>query len=995
MQFRDIILNYFLEIVCLRSDLGLVFRATSFLFMKHLFIILLLLIYSTVTIAQKPAKKPSPTPSIPPVVKLDENQEFQNARAQTNLNDKVVALQKFITDFPKSQSKMLSQELIVSTRAQLGEQKLSMGDNQNGIELFRIAVIEAPTPVSNKLFEEILVQLPTNLYFRDQRVAANDIARLIEEKISGNASQLLGLAAFFLGTENGTEAKRLAEMAIAFEPSSAAAFQTLGFANRLNFDLEGSATAYEKALELNPDSIVSKRSLAEMKRATGKSDEAVRLFREVLQADPADSSAKNGLILSLFNDGKQNEAESAMAAAFEENPNNFFLLVCAAYWYAAHEQGAKAIELANKAIEIEPRYSWAYIALGRGLIQQKRPWEAERTLMIARQYGNFPTLNYELASARMASGFFREAADELKKSFNVKDGVISVYLGGRILKQGKSFTDTLSFERLASIFEPVAADDPVTARQLKSLLRFSESLSASELNETEISEAADEFIDGEDKMKIHRALFAANRLLESRVVPQKAMQVTQSAIAGVDTSLNVVSPVAAVMADMLYETRTIASLRNELLIVPNVPRQTLTRILRGRIEELTGWALLQQEKPEEAVARFNRAISILPEKSAWWRSSKWRLGDALESAGNSTEALKAYIESYDTDAPDLAKRLLIELVYKKVNGSIDGLDRFIGAKPVVARFPTVPGEIQNESSTVGSEIETDPAKNPGELVDPKTDSLVKTDAATEAVPESEPSVKILKIPENVPTVSSTPVGTEIVPVSSNEKTDEPDKSGDKKETPPATNTAAPLFDPIVIIVPKNGIDGKKIEGEATLTKNAAPENIVVKEPAGIKADPVKTTGQAEDESNDSGANEKQKTGSEPDQNEKELPKTTEPEKSDSTITSRPRIFDDAKAETKDPASQCELKFDQKSISLLNDGGSLGMFVGFEGVGGDPTKIRAISNSPNDVDVEIQPDIGVLSEKAFFIFKSISTKTGIFTISFDSNCGKKDISVTVR
>ena len=46
---------------------------------------------------------------------------------------------------------------------------------------------------------------------------------------------------------------------------------------------------------------------------------------------------------------------------------------------------------------------------------QKKPLDAERTLLGARRYGNFPTLEYEIASARLMAGFYRDAAEELDK----------------------------------------------------------------------------------------------------------------------------------------------------------------------------------------------------------------------------------------------------------------------------------------------------------------------------------------------------------------------------------------------------------------------------------------------------------------------------------------------------------------------------------------------------------------------------------------------------
>ena len=924
--------------------------------MRNYLIIVLLLVFSIPSFSQKPGKtspKITPPPTATPV---SEKQAFQNARNLTSLTDKIEALKKFNENYPNSEFRTFALELLVSTRAALGDQKLSLSDNQAGIDLFKFAVIEAPTPISDKLFNEIVVQFPANLFYRNQRADADEVAKLIEEKISDNVNQILGLASFYLGTENGFEAKRLAEKAIGLAPDSAAAYQTLGFANRLNFDLEAAAAAYAKALELNPGSTVSKRNLAEMNRAIGKSAEAETLFQEVLDSAPDDVSASNGLILSMFDSGKQSDAETALTASLEKNSNNFFLLVGAAYWYAAHKHGAQAIELAQKAIAIEPRYSWAYISLARGLIQQNRPLEAERTLMIARQYGNFPTLNYEIAAARSAAGFFREAADELVKSFDIKDGKLRVNLGGRVLKEGKSFNEILAFERQASIFEPVGADDPATADRLKALLNFTQLVNKADTSESDISKAADEFIDRDDKMKVHRSLFIANQLLGKKLATAKALEITEAVAQKAEAGLDVVSPAASVMADGLYEPRTLASVRNEILMIPDVPRQTLLKILRGRIEELSGWAKLEQNKPGEAAIRFKSAASIFPEKSVWWRSSKWRLGDALDADGKPKEALAAYIDSYDTDAPDNGKRLLIELMYAKVNGSTEGLDRIIGPNRNLVSAKTSTIETADPSAnTKVDDVTTDDEETVSNTSDPNPNAETSPELPKTESPENE-----VKIPENVPLVGAIPVKAAENPVTTGD-TEKALPAETKKTTTPATN---PLFETVVIKVPNS-------EKTRNLEESKQPD--ILEENKSKDADSKKAV---------------------------EIPLSspeTAPDPTDAgePVTGRARVVTGEAKKGDEDRGECSLMVGQRSIQLLNDGGSLGMFVGFSGAEGDLSKIVAVSSSPSDVSVELQTDVGVLSERAFFRFKSISAKTGVFSVIFESPCGKREVTVTVR
>ncbi len=168
--------------------------------------------------------------------KTDEKTELEKAIALKNAAERIAALQKFIADYPESKEKIRASELIVSARAEIAAEKLNANETQTGVELFKLAVGEAPTPVSDKLFESVILQIPTNVYVRGERTAAFDIAKLIEAKIGDNPKQILGLATFYLGIEYSTAARELAEKAVALEPDSAVAYQTLGLANRVGFN---------------------------------------------------------------------------------------------------------------------------------------------------------------------------------------------------------------------------------------------------------------------------------------------------------------------------------------------------------------------------------------------------------------------------------------------------------------------------------------------------------------------------------------------------------------------------------------------------------------------------------------------------------------------------------------------------------------------------------------------------------------------------------------
>ena len=936
-----------------------------------------------------------------------------------------------------------------------------------------------------------------------------------------------------------------------------------------------------------------------------KPEEAVALYREILESDPegANTAAQSGLTLALFDAGKRDEAEAELVKSVEQNPQNFVLLVGAAYWYATKNEADKTIELAQQALSAEPRYIWSYIALARGFLQRGDPLAAERTLLTARSYGRFPTLEYELASVRMASGFYRDAAEGLSTTFTLDDGTLKTKLGGRVENTAKSFSELLAAERRASIFQYSAAIDPVEDQRLKSLLKFSQKLAATEVVEEGVETSADEFISGEDNMKFHRQIFAATQLLEKKKSLPKVLEITKNAVGGVDSALNVSTPSAAILADALYEGRKIALARGESVIVPDIPKQTLSRIIRGRIEEIAGWTLFQQEKNEEAISKLRLAITVLPKNSVYSRSTMWKLGTVLESEGKPKEALEAYIKGYSAEEQNAAKKIVIENLYAKLNGNLQGLEE----------------RLRNNTADTGAVSIFTNKPEEKETVD-KDENETPEETADKANEEEKAALDIARVPSRVPIAEVAPTPNNETPEpnkgADEEKTNEPDQPGrettngkpDEKKTAAPGNSAAetilgsesginilpplpqekdssatenktnskepktsneeakpPLFDPIVINVPDSkkaetdkpanvktetsktpkgltitttrslddgGIaeealnlpeeNSKDVERNLTVSEKKAepkkdqsdkPEakaasnaeealnlpdktpqeverNRTVSEkkvepkkdesdktetkapqlspndrpnaeetlnlPAAIseekKTDPVPEN-KAETDGTGPGTSEKPKP--EGKTTDTESPKEKNPESKDQPVgaksdepkpadSEKPTADKDIKAKDDTPSDvttkpdsnketpvdkpapgsdektdedvskdsgvpplqrprvvpeaddkPCEIIVSQDIVSIINNGGSLGVLVGLEAGKGDPRKLKAVSSSPEDVEVAFEPDIGASSDRAFFVVKSVSQTQGLYKVTFEAPCGKRTIDVRVR
>ncbi|MBV9926362.1 MAG: hypothetical protein JOZ96_15185 [Acidobacteria bacterium] len=726
--------------------------------------------------AAKPAGEDALKAELDEIVKLD-------AAAR------VERLTAFLKANPDSPQTLRAQELLTSARAALGDEKLRAGDRAAAIELFRAAVAEAPAQMSDKLFAEVVAQLPANLYVLGERDAGLELARTVESLAEGNATRLLAVASFFLGIEQPEEGARLAQAAITLKPDMATAHQALGVAYRYSLKLEESAAEFARAAELDPQNVAVRRTLAELKRATGKPDEAAAIYKELLAANVQDVNAHAGVVLSLFDAGRREEAERELQPALTGEARDLPLLVGASYWYAAHGDGARALELAEKAVAFEPRFGWVWarVAQGRALLALRRPLEAERAFRAALRYGNFATLDYELAAAEAAAGLYDDAAEQLARSFTLRDGKLVARLAGRVEASAADFNELLAPERRASLAQFESAAPPSEGRMLKALLALRGATAPDASDAKAAAEAAREFAAGDDAMRAYRNVYAAHRLEQVGVAPEETLARAEAAIGGVEPALGVAyAPIA-----LFAETLEVKELRKQVveqgapLNIFASDRDTLSRVLRGRIEGLAGWALYKQGQTAEAAVRLRRAVSVLPENSMWWREAEWRLGAALEASGSARDALAAYVTSYRS-LPDPERLPAIQALYKKLNnGSLNGLEKLLGT-PLATVAAATPSPSPSPSPAPTPAAPTQTASN-----DTAAPTVTPAIAEPTPTPSPEPTRAVTPTPEPSPASPPATPATEATPTPSPSPEATPTPSPSPMPSPTPAIKAAP------------------------------------------------------------------------------------------------------------------------------------------------------------------------------------------------------------
>src|SRR5262249_42906993 len=176
---------------------------------------------------------------------LDEIDEVELTLTKP-LPERAVKLKEFLDTHPDSKSRPRAIELLISTHAGLGDQKLKNGDIAGGIEQMMHAIDEADTNIPEKLFAGVIAQIPTNLYLRGEREAAYKAAQSIETKFGNDPKRLLEMAGFYLSVERGNDTVRVAENVLKLAPDLAEAHRMLAVGLHISLRLDEAAAEYKK-----------------------------------------------------------------------------------------------------------------------------------------------------------------------------------------------------------------------------------------------------------------------------------------------------------------------------------------------------------------------------------------------------------------------------------------------------------------------------------------------------------------------------------------------------------------------------------------------------------------------------------------------------------------------------------------------------------------------------------------------------------------------------
>jgi tetratricopeptide (TPR) repeat protein len=597
------------------------------------------------------------------------------------------ALRKFLETGNASEQIRAAHEAAVTRRAQLAEGALGRNDVERAMENFRRAVAITPERVTDPFFEETVIRIPFALSARGYRNEAVEIARGLERRFVKEPSRLAALGEFYMTIEATGDAIRALETASKLAGEDAKPNRLLGAAYRMGLRLDDAIAKYRLAVGLGANDKRAYYELANLYRARGAYADAIELFRKQLEITPKHSPSYKGLALAYLAQGDEVRMAEALdqARSFsglaEEITGDVYLQTQLAFHCLAQNKLKQAQQAVAAALLVEPRYSWARIAAAEVDLANGKYFEAERNLIAARAYANFPTLYFTLGKLYLAVEDFDGALEQFSKAFDYSPQErFTARLGGVFDARADNLKELLSREHQAAIFlaEPPTRDE--TFKIAEALVRFNTSLRAikaamspSSTGETgggvkdaaenaaearrgqveEVERAAADFIEAEGSRRSFRALSVAERLAHAGVSTGLAVELAEQALG---------------LAQVATEPE--GSLRE----YPNYDRSGRLGIFRGRALSAKGWALFKAGKNREAAAALTesaQAYGSLPEG----RRALWRLATVKETQGELKEALDLYIAAYDAGASSELDRAVIESLYRKINGSLEGLDK--------------------------------------------------------------------------------------------------------------------------------------------------------------------------------------------------------------------------------------------------------------------------------------------------------------------------------
>lgn len=652
---------------------------------------------------QKTAPAAEPQPGLTPREVLD------RARNSGTQDERIALLEKFVsargTDLEKE-----ARELLMREYALKGEQALREANPQQAMRAFKSVFRTAADPITDKVFAQYVFPLPMAMNAFGYRVEAADLMRSFESRFESDPNRLVEIGFFYVQIEAPVEAVRLLERAVQLAPQDHRAHNSLGSAYLISLRIDDAIAEFNRALELDSKDEFANVNLGNLSRAMGDYERAASYYRKQIELKRDDAEAHSGLGIALLALGRDEEAGPELRRGQELAPGDYRFLTQLSFFYVSRKKPALARALIEQAARIEPRYAWAFIAKAEIDAAEGKFGDALATLIGAQAHAGFATLTFELAKALMAVDGYDQATEVMGKAFTLNsDGEFEALLGGAVKARSPRLDLLLERERQAALFlnyDPTTTFQYRLAEAIAKIDHYSkvalagrktqqgaarkrprpgQSKAADSADDdtktvtrprraaevpaltAELSAGRDSALPGmeellralttfttlDDGRQAFRMVWAARKLTESNLALDAAEQLARRAIAQADTV-----------------TEPSGSMRD----APLLDRGGRRAMFLGRAYDALGWAQFKKGNTRGSLESLIKSVDVYP-NSLDRKVAIWHLAVATQEAGDDRRALELYIASYDPGMPTASvRRAQIESLYKRVNGSLSGLE---------------------------------------------------------------------------------------------------------------------------------------------------------------------------------------------------------------------------------------------------------------------------------------------------------------------------------
>ncbi|HZS44188.1 MAG TPA: tetratricopeptide repeat protein [Blastocatellia bacterium] len=442
--------------------------------MKKLILLLSLILTQTVLGQDTPPPPPQQQTQVPSVESvLAEQNELNLAMASQTASDRVDRLNAFIKAHPQSALLAQAQQALVQTHAQMGDEYLRSGNTAKGVEEFHAAFDAIPDPVSDAYFQQMVWNFPVVVGNYGNRVEAVKLMRSFEPRFWKEANRLMDISGFYAGVEDAPDALRVLERARDLSPRDTHVHSSMGTIYIMSFDFEKAEQEFLTALDLDPKTDSAYTALGHLARARGDYQKAADYYSKQIEISPEDGQAHGGLAIANLALGKNAEASAELAKTLVKNPNDFRFLTQLAYWYATQRDYERAKSTGESALRIEPRYPWARVIVANCDLARGQFADAEKEMALAKKYGQFPSVLFELGKIYARAGMFDDAVETWGEAIEVTPlGQFRTSIGGIYPLANEHIDQLLQRERQASLFFTEPLSTQTDYQVAEELLRF-------------------------------------------------------------------------------------------------------------------------------------------------------------------------------------------------------------------------------------------------------------------------------------------------------------------------------------------------------------------------------------------------------------------------------------------------------------------------------------------------------------------------------------------